>query len=147
MKRNEICISSGLVSRIKKIKKRKNQKKKKSEKCILHTAGCVDDVPLTPSGSGRVCASADDHAPPPNDDQDESAEDDEDEDEDEDEDASSPMLISNSKAAWMPAVRARKNKWRIHWVQFGSGSFRARFRFVSGLSGIRFGAATKQDMI
>ena len=89
-------------------------------------------MPLTPSGSGRVCASADDHAPPPNDDQDESAEDDEDEDEDEDEDSSSPMLTSNSKAAWMPARAGEEINGGYIGFMVVSGSFRVRFRIDSG---------------
>jgi hypothetical protein len=76
------------------MKKLKNREK--GEKSVLHTAGCVDVVPLTPSGIGRVsvCASAELHVPPPNEDHEDSAE-----DEDEEDEESSPMLTSISKAA------------------------------------------------
>jgi hypothetical protein len=62
---------------------------------LCHTAGCAEAAPLTPSGSGRVCAAADVHTPPSKDDHEES--------DDDDDEASSPMLTSISKAAWMPA--------------------------------------------
>ena len=91
-------------------------------------------MPLTPSGSGRVsvCASAELHAPPPNEDHEDSAE-----DEDEDDEESSPMLTSISKAAWMPAsARAREKQMAgtfgsRFWFRFVSGSVQVRLRHDS----------------